>query len=275
MSSYIKQRGKEKSPQTTLAFFDLGLQDKTHGMSALHMACSLPSLSIIIDLLKDKAVNCIALDSCLKIASEYIPLSHLTSKKNILVYERERVFKLFYPPAGFGNISDRFHMIGKQGIDSMKVFHTFESEMIRIPDERQADSMDFGWMSFDDCESQIPRITGATKLIIKDEQPLQKKLSRISIKSRGISISNKEDKEKVEKRPISQSIKSFANKGSLRSIKIAGIGGASPLGSSTNGFKKPISSILTSSPMMRSGINVKEKKRENSLMKMKEVESVL
>ena len=62
-------------------------------MNCLHYACALPSLAMIIDLLPEKAVNPIQFDCSLRMPSEYIPLSHLTSKKSVLIYEKERVFK--------------------------------------------------------------------------------------------------------------------------------------------------------------------------------------
>lgn len=85
------------NPNIKKHFFDLSASNKITGMGLLHYACLFPSLTMIMDLLVERAISPIQLDNAMRIPSSLIPLSHLTSKKSVLVYELERVFKRIYP----------------------------------------------------------------------------------------------------------------------------------------------------------------------------------
>lgn len=120
--------------------FDFTASNKYSGMSCLHYACQFPSLTMIIDLLCMPIVNPLAIDTCLRVPSELIPLSHLTSKKSLLVYEKERIFQRFYPkPEIFENGTPKYSILG--GCD----------EKMQVPFERSP--------SFEDNDESMREVT--------------------------------------------------------------------------------------------------------------------
>ena len=64
--------------------FNLNVAEKTSGGNTLiHLACSLPSLSIILELCNSSEVQLLVLNSRLQLATQMVPLNYLTSKKAI------------------------------------------------------------------------------------------------------------------------------------------------------------------------------------------------
>jgi hypothetical protein len=89
--------------------FDFNLANQLTGMTALHYCAEYPSLSVIIELLSLKGINVIALDNCLRVPCQLIPLSHLTSKKSLLIYEKEQMFRHLFAAADiFESSSDKY-----------------------------------------------------------------------------------------------------------------------------------------------------------------------
>lgn len=87
----------DSNPSKTHKFtFDLTLPHLFNQMTALHYACEFPSLSMIIDLLGQQCIDPLALDNNLLIPSDLIPLSHLTSKKCVVIVEKDHLIKKFF-----------------------------------------------------------------------------------------------------------------------------------------------------------------------------------
>lgn len=78
--------------------FDWTAAHRKTGKTCLHFACYHPSLVMIIDLLCEVSTNVLAVDNNLNLPSFYVPLSHLTSKKSVLIYEKERIAMLLRSP---------------------------------------------------------------------------------------------------------------------------------------------------------------------------------
>lgn len=123
--------------------FDFSVVNKYTGMCCLHYACQFPSLTMIIDLLSSTSVNPICIDSFLRLPSELIPLSHLTSKKCLLVAEKEKVFRKLYPkPDSLETATPRLTM----NTD----FSEFLRQKMQVPMERS-----FSFDENDDTEREI------------------------------------------------------------------------------------------------------------------------
>jgi hypothetical protein len=78
-------------------YFDLLLPNELTGMTLLHYACYLPSLTLILELLYETSYV-LQIDNSLHLPSYYIPLSHVTSKKCILIKELELIQRRFSFP---------------------------------------------------------------------------------------------------------------------------------------------------------------------------------
>jgi ankyrin repeat protein len=72
--------------------FDLNIPNNLKGqMTPLHMACSIPSLAIIIELVSSPKIDLLALTSSLKLPNDLVPMNYLTSRKAAFNPTRKRL----------------------------------------------------------------------------------------------------------------------------------------------------------------------------------------
>lgn len=79
------------NPEKKLKLFDLNAPNTKNGYTALHYACSIPSISMINDLTSDKMTHTLQLNNNFEMASQVIPKEYLTSKKQVIRHERKAI----------------------------------------------------------------------------------------------------------------------------------------------------------------------------------------
>lgn len=143
-------------------------------MTCLHYACHFPSLTMIIDLLTSTNLSPLAIDSFLRMPSQLIPLSHLTSKKSLLVVEKEKMFQKLYPKPYMLEPST-------PNVTSKQEFSEYLKDKMQVPLER---SFTFEEDDFTEPElTQRPRcFPSKTNIFIKVKTPSEKLLQKNSIK---------------------------------------------------------------------------------------------
>ena len=72
--------------------------NRENDWTPLHMACSFPSLSLIMDIIADKHLNPIVFEFCLKLPSQLVPLNYLSSKKVVIKREFDRFLLILNIP---------------------------------------------------------------------------------------------------------------------------------------------------------------------------------
>ena len=230
-------------------------------MNCLHYACALPSLSMIIDLLPEKSVNTIQLDCSLRIPSEYIPLSHLTSKKSVLVYERERYFKHLHSWSNAFTASIKL----TDRRPSHRVATADENAFSNVPEEREACWTDNEVSQ--EGRNQIPRL-----MKTKPFQMHKGSLSKIRL-TRPNHFWSTTDHGK-DAPPHADLHAPTAQRPTLKPTCIRHISLKSivPRISSSIAFiQRPISSVLNSSPQIKSRFASSERLREKLLAQIVEV----
>lgn len=96
VSFAVTYNKKQREAGNQEGLFDLNSAEKYgRGYSLLHLACSLPSLAIILELTNSEEVNQIALCHRLKLPCEVVPMNYLTSKKTIRHSIRTELVKHF------------------------------------------------------------------------------------------------------------------------------------------------------------------------------------
>lgn len=78
--------------------FNFNLETEKRGSETpLHMACTIPSLAMILDITSNRDSNPLVVDDCLRAPARCVPNTHLTSKKLIRGFERFKLEKHFRP----------------------------------------------------------------------------------------------------------------------------------------------------------------------------------
>lgn len=96
------------------SFFDLNLSQLQTQMTALHYACEFPSLTMIVDLLSQSSLDPLSLNYRLKMPSELIPLSHLTSKKCVVIIEKDWLIRRFFSMSIYAEPLSQFESVTHQ-----------------------------------------------------------------------------------------------------------------------------------------------------------------
>lgn len=151
--------------------FDFLTTNKYTGMGCLHYACQFPSLTMLIDILGNTNTSPIEIDSFLRLPSQLIPLSHLTSKKSILTYEKEKMFLKLYPkPKHLETMSPE--------LNSRDDISEYLKEKMKVPLEKS--------FSFDENEEHSQEITQRPRcfptkatIFIKMKSPSEKFISKV------------------------------------------------------------------------------------------------
>lgn len=79
--------------------FNFNLETEKRGSETpLHMACSIPSLAMILDITSNRDSNPLVVDDYLKAPARCVPNTHLTSKKLIRGFERFKLDRHFRSP---------------------------------------------------------------------------------------------------------------------------------------------------------------------------------
>lgn len=94
-SLLLQSKGTVSAPDRK-RFFDFALGNSKTGETCLHIACAFPALIMAIELLKAGS-NPLCLDHTLRIPREHVPLSHITTTKYMLVFEKERYLNILSP----------------------------------------------------------------------------------------------------------------------------------------------------------------------------------
>jgi hypothetical protein len=214
---------------------------------------------MIIDLLPEKAVNPIHLDWDLRVPSEYIPLSHLTSKKSVLVYEKERYYRHLHKVLASQLAVSR---LGDSRVALYESVLLFNNDISNVPEERQA-----CWTDSEGSHEgtkEVPRLM-KTKLFPMHKSSLGK--IRLTRPNKFWSTTDQDSQDQQS----SHAQGSEARIPGIRHISLKSI--VPRISSSIKVMRKPLSLVLNSSPQIRSRFASSEKLREKLFAQIIEVAS--
>ena len=208
-------------------------------------------------------MNPIQLDCALRVPSQYIPLSHLTSRKSLLVYEKERYFKHLHSPlswiAANLKLGERRAALHGPALED-------ENAISNVPEERQACGSSSE--ASHEGRSQVPRM-----MQTKPFQMHKGSLTKIRLTRPPVHHSST-DRDSQERQSELQALAGPRVTPRIKSIKQVSLKSIVPrISSSIKVVQKPLSLVLKSSPQIKSRFASSERLRDKLFAQLIEVAS--